>query len=302
MNPTQILPPFTYSEPAISCFWPEHPYYSSISSHKITISNVMICDLVDVNSVSFLFNIAAGFNKGPVSGYYNQGPFIDILSFSIKPLNKNANIRISDSHPSTDVKNFRRTIDRGFSLQANLGDSPGLSLSINNRVSVTMDESEFEMIKHPSGEKEKIVCKMLVAYSRPSDPRNYDIDDITTLVRTKLIIPNRLRTPPSCATSSLGATWNLSYLFYTGPTQTFKWSTEVRAVFASQDDDEDEDFSEYTKWTKTVHKIVQTFEIKINADKTLSLRLLSRKIQRIYSHGFDYHTINTVQERQVIEF
>lgn len=314
MNSTQTLPPFTYNKTALTHFWPNHNYRSSIFSHKITIPKIMICDLVDDECVSFLFNTKACFNKNPISDDYNQGPFIDTLRVSIKPLCKNGCTNVSDSFPSSDVKSYDMNFNKSNNVQANVGFSQkcgtgalptisgGISISRGHSAGINMNMLEFDTKKYQNGEKEIVVFEMSTAYSQ-GQPRKYDTNDILTLARPRRFRADYLRTPPLCATTSVGANWCLHYKFDNNLTQQFEWSTKVRVVFASNDWNVEkvDNFGENINWITMIHKIVQTFEVTINADKTLSLTLISRKIQRIYSRGYDYVTSKSVVEKDKLE-
>lgn len=298
------LPPYTYNELPLDWFWLGHAHREEVITYKLTISKVLQYLLEDDNAVSFLLQPNASLNKPSISDSYNQGPYIDIISCSFKPKNKNTCTCLSDSTPSTNVKSYMQDIHRSVNLSLNLsysaniptaikathGVAPGAALTIGNSTGIHLNKSEFDETKHQDNEKRIVVYQMSVAYS-DDEPLKYKVTDLTTIKQAKPFRIDSLRVPPQCATTSFGANWQLKYSFPVGTTQQFKWTTEVRTVFASNDWKVAEvgPMGGILNWIKTVHKIVQKFKVTINADNTLTITHESLRLQRIRSIGYGKH-------------
>lgn len=296
--------PYTHYEPAVGHWpWPSHSQQQEIQSHKLTIPKVLQYLLEGDNVVSFLLQPTANFNKGPISTTYNQGPYIDILGCSFEPSSEDGCACIYDSAPSTAMRSYTREVHKSVNFSVNLGFNanipntntnaiPGAGIAIGKSIGTQFNNSEFDELKYQDKKKKIVIYRMSVAYSN-DDPRKYNVKDLKTLIRKRHYLGiDFLRVPPQCATSSVGAHWELKYSFPVNTEQQFKWITEVRTVFASNDWNVrvESSFGKEVNWIKTVHRIVQVFTVKINEDNTLTIVDKSRKVRQIRSTGYGTHT------------
>lgn len=290
----------TYYEPAIGeWFWPKHRLKDEIQSYKLTIPKVMQYVLEGDDVIRFNIHPTAGFDKKPIAEKYNQGPYIDALICSFKPLNQDKCECVYDSNPSTPVREYLEVTNNNFSVTGSVGytginpsahsGTPGVSATYIKSNGTHRTRLEFEDTVNLAHEKKIITYRMSVAYSETCDPYMYEVKNLTTMKERNCCRVDTLYKPPQCATSSFGAHWELNYKVSVGAVQQFELITEVRTVFVSNDwDVEKEDwFGEKVNWIKTVHKIVQEFSILVEENRKLSINLILTKVQQICSSGFN---------------
>lgn len=332
---SSTLPDPIYRAPAVGYFfWNSHKLRSTIEDFMITIPQLLTVQLENQNSLIFQIKgePCASLNMTPIGDRFNQGPYIDILRYSFKPLS-NRMICISDTSGSTPAKKYMQSIQTNNTATMTTGSqtqtdmkggflntfAPGFNYSTSKVFGTQSEKTEYDEITHLDGTKKVLSFNMSSCYEE-DQVHKYNINDISTLRCSNLAnrvyhgliplygwfggflrFPDTVYTPPACALSSFGANWMLRYLppgEIRGTILEFELTTEVRTVFASNDYDviKQNDMGEYLNWIKTIHKISQLFEVKIDDDYKTSIQLFAINIKKICATGYE----NNVAEIRLV--
>ncbi len=257
-----------------------------------------------------------------VTDRFNKGPYIDIMSYSLKPLSEGPFVSF-DSSGGTTVKTFREVQQQNQSLGINFsavmghhGLQPvtnigsGLNASMSSGSSVETEQLEFKQkvySRGDQGEKRVLIFFLNKCYYENS-PLPYDVNKISTLQKNTNQFGTgywrELNTPPDAATSSFNADWKMQYEFpknLVGPVR-FESTTEVRTVVGSSNRIcRKECIAESLSWIKTVHQINTVFKINIDENQQkASIELESINTKRICSHGFSYFSREKIDTEETI--
>lgn len=327
MEPQSVSFSYNYSNFATPKFyWRDHKYKNDVEKQKITVSQVLKVELKN-KELTFLIldQSQAGLSKKSkfISDPYNEGTFIDILSYSFKPVGRFNCIQTGDSFTATLAKvcEFQAGSNRGINLgmNFNLGmntayEGRSHDVSSNGIISYSTSQSsstntqEFEGRKFKDGSKNIIEFDMKLCYDGNLNPVPYDINNLSTLKCSKhmqriltLFIPSDiLYKVPEAARSSFAADWSLRYEIENFQDLEFEWSTEVRTVFASNQmlyrdvNGQLEPLMVFAElsgmilnWIKTVHKITHVIKINVNNEGIPSIQVMNRNIKVISMEGYN---------------
>lgn len=345
----KCLPPYTYVEPAVAKFpWSKkHKHSKKVQENQITINQVLSVQLVANNTINIQMcgtPIGSLVPRLTISDKFNTGPYIDNLGYSLEPLSKGKCTCLDDSVGGTEIHKFTQTTEQsqstGFHLTAQgshgklmSGGSLGPSMTFSKSESTGYQSVEkvFNQVEHVRGEKK--IFEIFMKNCLPDKYSNtflpYDIEKIWTLRKSNLdtrigfgigvpfvgwfggwkMFPDTLHSVPVCATTSIGAKWTVQYLLPPNESTNFEWTTEVRTVFATNDNRvaKNNDEKEYLNWIKTTHQITQQFKVSVdNEQKKVTLDHLSKKTQKLCSVGYEETTtsrsfINGMSEIDISE-
>lgn len=308
---------YTYSNFALPAgYWENHKYKESIKTQILTISQTLKVDLKD-HELTFKIQSLAGFNREAVfvSDSYNQGTLVDILNYSFKPLKCCQSIQTDDSLPATLVKTceFMTSTQRGINLGGVFAHEPfsnanGMVMASTSH-NCNTNTQEFEGKKFRKKRTNIVEFDMKLCYDG-NDKLNgipYSITDLTTLKccyhGSRVAIgltpygwfggwkskPDIIYKVPDAAQSSFGADWSLRYEVTNFENLKFKWSTEVRTVFASNDYNaiKTNACGDFLNWIITIHKITHTIKINVNDEGIPSIEVINRNVKVLSATGFD---------------
>jgi hypothetical protein len=272
----------------------------------VTIEQVSLIQLEENNIVNFHINrnqTIGGLNIRPINDSFNQGPYIDILECSFKPMEANQCPLIFDSiGPTKQNEISLRFRDlEGFAFEGGpmgkigsgnaqnpisweAGFGPKVNFKGDSEIIAAYKKSEFQQKSYLYGEKKTISLQLSTCY-KDQKPIQYEIQVLSSLrcsnLGSRLAIgflvpvygqlggflhcPDTLYSLPACANSSFGMDWKLKYSFSKKLNMDFEWSTEVRTVFASNDSyvPYGNAMGDTLNWIKTIHKTTQIFNVEI---------------------------------------
>lgn len=332
-----------YQENAIGrFFWDNHKHKVTVESKKLTISPSIIALLrhEDRNQTAITLQFTgpiAGLNSDSVSDPYNQGPYMDIISYSITPENAGA-VCTFDSAGGTPIVTMTNTQQNSNSFLCGLNPSircqntsnghsiadivhySGASLlnfGYNSTTTQSRQSQEFEYREYLDFNKKRLVHSMTKCYYKETS-FPYDTNQIWSLRRSDhaarlgftigipllgfmswAVLPDITYTPPSSATTSISRDWSLDYdIPSTREPINFEWITEVRTIFASNDDDTPDAgcCHDQLNWIKTIHQIKQRISITVNDDHEIAIEMLDAEEKRVCLSGYEDKT------RQVVLF
>lgn len=325
---------YTYQNFATPKFyWPNHKYRKDVEIQKITISQNMEVSKNEKDQLLLHIWDEAGLGKRQkyVSDEFNEGTYMDMLLHSIKPLQPC--IKIGDTYLSTKHKktqsdmrsgklfnfgpNILGTIGGGYNDGYNsLAGGGNIGIGYEEHQGCTTNSIDFETAKFKSGNKNIVVHSMKNSYGDITDKRNaipYNVDDLSSLrccnhgARMKIaatplfgwfggwhIKPDTVHYAPEAAKSSLVDEWNMLYHIKDFQDLEFEWDTEVRTVFASNDNDVNKQngCGDYLNWIKTVHKITQIIKISFDNEGNPSIEVKERNVKVLSSTGYEKQTIH----------
>lgn len=322
-------------------FWKDHPCEHAVNNIKLTVSPVFQALLyADGNiCVRLIGKPIASLSSATVSDEINQGPFIDIVGYSIKPTQKNI-VCFNDSEGGTPVQKISFSRMDSNSLTAALlpnvnsrkdleyGGTASLGFSKTTSTTQQISSNEFEQKELVKGRKRMLFYHMTKCYSGnialPYDPMHVEsIGRFKTSTVADVIFPflpsggffplkeiahvvkkslDEIYKPPSAATTSFGGTWSLEYSLQGKSSIEFEWITEVRTIFASVAPWYADRLGYGLNWLKTLHQIKQIIRITVSQDrKNIQLECLQNedKIMRVV--GYDSTVISTHQIQDDIE-
>lgn len=324
MNP-EILA-YKYKDIAIGEFnWNGHKH-ELVKEIKITIKQHIQIELIK-NVLHFDITNRTGFSAKAniISDDFNEGPYIDILSYSFKPQEKDKYCLVSDSSGSTQARKYSFQIMENNSLTLGGNGSGGqLNTQRSTMRSYSNSIEEFEKKVNRQGDKEIVSYNMSLCKNEKNIPIAYEVNDLSKLrcsrswerfgieiisssitpalfdiVDIFVPCPDTVYKVPECATSSFEGNWKLEYKSLQQQLQDieFELSTEVRTVFASNDSRVAKPHckGEWLNWIKTVHKVTQRFLVKIDPqNQSVSLVLKKRKFKIISAIGYECKKPNQI--------
>ena len=327
------LTPYKYEDLAVGKFpWSDHKYRKEVQASQITIPQLLFARLNQDNSVGIQMKgetMASLSSKHTVSNSYNRGPFMDVLSYSLTC--KEKGLMIGDSVGGTPIEEYQKSLQEGHSIGVSprikqgyggpLGGVIDGGLNVNYLYSKTSSfqfkETEYKPELFEEGEKKTLFINLKTCYSDSGYPISYDPNKMSTLRMSDMdkrlgigigipffgwfggwqLFPDKLYNPPSCATSSIAANWTVNYDLPKDKNVQFEWQTEVRTVFASNNDGvpTTNHVKEYVNWVKTVHQIKQVFEVCVDSkEKKVSTSLVSRDIKKLCTTGYEETTTRRI--------
>ncbi len=291
---------------------------------QLTISPTLLAQLNEFNCISFtMTGVPMGslnYNVQSVTDDFNKGPYMDILSYSLRPItNPGSCICLFDSAGGTPVEKTLQITQKTESLGVNVSAAaayqgpvsqmtigPGLNGSFSRGTSFHTEETTFKQMEYVDGQKRVLIFSLNKCKSG-NTLVPYDVEQVSMLKKAFSIQDlfsynawcyawTPLHTPPATAISAFNADWTVKYFLSDQDQAQFEWTTEVRTVVASSNRIcRSTDITEKLSWIKTVHRITQLFEININKEKkTLSMKAISKKVEKICSHGFDDYVAGKV--------
>jgi hypothetical protein len=311
---------YCYEQKAVGEFsWDKHKHKNAVESKMLTISPTLQAFLLNERHISLRLvgkPIAGLDSKQSISDSYNQGPYMDILSYSIKP--KQKGIVSLDDSVGTAVKEIfnstqnTETFNAGLAPSVNYqgvtmyGGIGNLNYSSNTASTHQSKTHEFEEMEYLDGDKRTVVYNMTKCYWGEAI-KSYNTSKVWSLRRSQLDkrltigftvpfygwfggwqdFPDTTYTPPLAATTSFGAVWSLDYFIpKTIDSIEFEWITEVRTIFASNRGEIPRETHCYDtlNWIKTIHQVKQSFKVEIG-NHDIQLEALSIEEKRACISG-----------------